>query len=196
MHLDMQTIAAVNVAVTAILGAVLVFTWAHERASQFVGWWGLALLIQAAGVALAAASSPANANELLAIGTASIILGDAVKWKASREFAHHRAHLLWVLLGPVGFLLVMQTGFLSSFDDRLGAVCVLLALYNFAAAFELWRSNGERLPSRLPAVILLATTGLGYLSCRSTSPCLFRNRNGWRSASGSLASFSARCSCA
>jgi hypothetical protein len=60
---------------------------AHERASQFVGWWGLALLIQAAGVALAAASSPANANELLAIGTASLILGDAVKWKPSREFA-------------------------------------------------------------------------------------------------------------
>jgi hypothetical protein len=53
---------------------------------------------------------------------------------------------------------------LSSFDDRLGAVCVLIAIYNFAAAFELWRSNGERLPSSLPAIILLGLTGLGYLS--------------------------------
>jgi diguanylate cyclase (GGDEF)-like protein len=164
MHLDMQTISAVNVTVTAILGGVLIFTWARESESPFVGWWGLALLIQAAGVAVAATSSSANAKELLAIGTASIILGDAIKWKASREFAHHRAQLLWVLLGPVGFLCAMQLGYLQTFDDRLSAMCTILSLYNFAAAFELSRSNGERLPSRLPAVNLLVITGLGYLS--------------------------------
>ena len=43
MHLDMQTMSAVNVTVTAILGGVLLFTWARERDSAFVGWWGLAL---------------------------------------------------------------------------------------------------------------------------------------------------------
>jgi hypothetical protein len=59
MHLDMQTISAVNVTVTAILGGVLSFTWARESESPFVGWWGLALLIQAAGVAVAATSSSA-----------------------------------------------------------------------------------------------------------------------------------------
>jgi len=29
MHLDMQTMSAVNVTVTAILGGVLLFTWAR-----------------------------------------------------------------------------------------------------------------------------------------------------------------------
>ena len=52
MHLDMQTMAAVNVTVTAILGGVLLFTWARERDSAFVGWWGLALVIMSAGVIL------------------------------------------------------------------------------------------------------------------------------------------------
>jgi hypothetical protein len=40
MHLDMQTMSAVNITVTAILGGVLVFTWAREREGPLVGWWG------------------------------------------------------------------------------------------------------------------------------------------------------------
>jgi diguanylate cyclase (GGDEF)-like protein len=164
MQLDMQTMSAVNVAVTAVLGGVLLLTWLREQESPFVGWWGLALLLQAAGVAAAAVASPVNANELVAIGTASIILGDALKWKASREFTHRRARLLWILLGPVGFLLAVRTGYLESFDQRLNTVCTILAVYNFAAAAELSRAGGEQLHSRRPAAFLLVIAGLSYLS--------------------------------
>jgi diguanylate cyclase (GGDEF)-like protein len=164
MHLDMLTMSAVNVTVTAILGIVLVFTWARERESPFVGWWGLALLIQSGGVVLTAASSTPTTLDLLAIGTAAIILGDALKWKAARQFAQRRASLFWMLLGPVGFLLAAQLGYFQSFDQRLGAVCTILALYDFAAAAELARADGERLASRWPAVVLLIVIGLGYLS--------------------------------
>jgi hypothetical protein len=45
MQLDMQTVSAANVAVTAVLEAVLLLTWARERESPLVGWWRLALLI-------------------------------------------------------------------------------------------------------------------------------------------------------
>jgi diguanylate cyclase (GGDEF)-like protein len=164
MHLDMQTMSAVNVTVTAILGLVLVFTWARERQCAFVGWWGLALLAQSAGVVIAAAASTPDADDLLAIGTATIILADAVKWMAARRFANRRANLFFVFLGPVGFLLAAQLGYIASFDGQLGAVCSILSLYNFAAAIELSRANGERLASRWPAVILLIVIGLGYLS--------------------------------
>jgi hypothetical protein len=95
MPLDMHTMSTVNVTVTAMLGIVLVFTWARERECPFVGWWGLALLIQVGAVILAAASSTPDAGDLLAIGTAALILGDALKWKASRQFAGRRAHLYW-----------------------------------------------------------------------------------------------------
>jgi diguanylate cyclase (GGDEF)-like protein len=164
MQLDMQTVSAANVAVTAVLGGVLLLTWAREPEGPLVGWWGFALLMQAAGVAMAATASPSNANELLAIGTASIILAEALKWKASREFAGRRARLLWVLLGPVGFLLAVQAGYLETFDHRLNAVCATLAVYNFAAAAELARVDGEQLASRWPAVILLVISGLSFLS--------------------------------
>jgi diguanylate cyclase (GGDEF)-like protein len=164
MHLDMQTMSVVNVTVTAILGGVLLFTWAREPGGPFVGWWGLALLTQAAGVAMTVAAAPANASGLIVVGTAAIILGDAVKWMASREFAHRRARLLWILLGPVGFLLAAQSGYFQTFDHRLVAVCTILSVYNFAAAIELSRANGEMLAARWPAVILLVVVGLGYLS--------------------------------
>lgn len=164
MHLDMQTMSAVNVTVTAILGIVLVFTWARERECAFVGWWGLALLAQSAGVVMAAAASSPDADDLLAIGTATIILADAVKWMAARQFANRTANLFLIFLGPAGFLLAAKLGYIASFDGRLGAVCTILSLYNFAAAIELSHANGERLPSRWPAVILLIVIGLGYLS--------------------------------
>jgi diguanylate cyclase (GGDEF)-like protein len=164
MHLDMQTMSAVSVAVTVVLGGVLLFTWAREREGPFVGWWGLALLIQAGGVASAAAASPAHARGIIATGTALIILGDAVKWKAAREFARRHAQLVWIVLGPVGYLLAAQSDYLQSIDHRLAAVCTILSLYNFAAAWELARCSGEQLPSRWPAVSLLVVTGLGYLS--------------------------------
>ncbi|MEX1059634.1 MAG: GGDEF domain-containing protein [Methyloceanibacter sp.] len=163
MHLDMQTMSAVNVTVTAILGGVLLFTWARERESPFVGWWGLALLTMSAGVAMTAGPATPRAD-FLTLGVATIVLSDALKWKAARQFAHDRARLLWILLGPVGFLIAVHSGNLNSFDQRLGALCTMLALYNFAAAFALSRVNGEQLASRRPAVILLIVVGLGYLS--------------------------------
>jgi diguanylate cyclase (GGDEF)-like protein len=164
MHLDMQTVSAVNVAVTAVLGGILLLTWMREREGPLVGWWGLALLVQAGGVSIAALASPANAEQLVALGTAAIIFGDALKWKAAREFAYREAWLLWLLVGPVGFLLAEQLGYLETFDSRLNTVCTILAVYNFAAAGEFARGNVEQLISRRPTVVLLLIVGLGYLS--------------------------------
>jgi diguanylate cyclase (GGDEF)-like protein len=163
MHLDMQTMSAVNVTVTAILGGVLLFTWARERDSGFVGWWGLALLIMSAGVILTAFPVGLHAD-LFHLGLATIALADAIKWKAAQEFALGHARILLILLGPVGFLVALQSGYLDSFDQELGVLCTILAVYNFAAAGSLAGVTDEQLPSRWPAVSLLVVTGLGYLS--------------------------------
>ncbi len=164
MHLDMLTMSAASITVTVVLGLVLIFTWARERESTFVGWWGFALLLQAAGVIIAAPSSLQNDIDLVTFGTALMVLSEAVKWQASRQFAHHRVSVAWMLFGPLVFLTLAHTGYLSGFDNRLVVICTLSAVYNFAAAFELSRVDGEPLPSRWPTVALLIVSGLSCLS--------------------------------
>jgi len=163
MQLDMQTMSAVNITVTAVLGGVLLFTWARERESRFIGWWGLALLIMSLGVVMTAFRGAPPVN-FLHLGMATIALSDAVKWKAAREFSFRRAELAWILLGPVAFLVALQAGYLESFDHELGALSTILAAYNFAAADALARATGEELPSRRISVILLVIIAVGYLS--------------------------------
>lgn len=119
MHLDMLTMSAVDITVTAILGGVLLFTWARERESAFVGWWGLAMILQSAGIIIAATAAFWHADDPATIGTATMVLADALKWKASREFAHRRIGAFWIVIGPVGFLLATHSGIFGSFDARL-----------------------------------------------------------------------------
>jgi diguanylate cyclase (GGDEF)-like protein len=163
MHLDMQTMSAVNVTVTAVLGGALLFTWARERESSFIGWWGLALVMMSLGVVTTA--FPARPPfDFLGLGMATIVLSDAIKWKAAREFSFGRAGVVWILLGPVAFLAALQAGYLESFDHELGTLSAILACYNFAAAYALGRITREQLPSRRAAVILLIVIAFGYLS--------------------------------
>jgi diguanylate cyclase (GGDEF)-like protein len=164
MHLDMLTMSAASITVTDVLGIVLVFTWARERESIFVGWWGLALLLQSAGIVISSASSLQNDAKLVTAGSAAIVLSEAIKWHAARQFSRHAVNMGSTLLGPVLFLCAAYAGYLDGFDGRLLVICSMAALYNFAAAFELSRANGEYLASRWPAVGLLIVTGLSCLS--------------------------------
>jgi diguanylate cyclase (GGDEF)-like protein len=157
MQIDLPTISAVHVTITALLGVVLLLIWVRGRESPLIGWWGLALLIQAVGLAMTAVLFFANVP--LAIAGAIMILGDAIKWKAAREFIHRPAHVFWILLGPVAFLLAVQSGLLHSFDHRLDALSTTLALYNFATAYQFSQAKGEQPASRWPVVVLLVILG-------------------------------------
>jgi diguanylate cyclase (GGDEF)-like protein len=153
MQIDLPTISAVHVTITALLGVVLLLIWARGRESPLIGWWGLALLVQAVGLAMTAVLFFASVP--LAIAGAIMILGDAIKWKAARGFIHRPAHVFWILLGPVAFLLAVQSGLLHSFDYRLDALSTTLAIYTFATAYQFSQAKGEQPASRWPVVVLL-----------------------------------------
>lgn len=164
MHLDMMTMSAVAVTVTAVLGLVLCFNWARQGGSSFVGLWGLAMLVLSLGITVTTVSSKMNFAVILMAGQAAVILADAIKWHACRQFAHRHVGLLFTLAGPVVFLLVANSGFVDNANGRFSLVCTVIAIYNFAAAIELSYANGERLPSRWSAVGLLTLTGVSFLS--------------------------------
>jgi diguanylate cyclase (GGDEF)-like protein len=127
-----------------------------------VGWWGVALLLQSLGIVVAFGASLRNHGDVVTIGTAAMILAEALKWKAAREFAGRKSLPIWVFAGPVGFFFVAHSGAVESFDARLILACSLLATYNIAAAAELGRVSDK--VSQWPAVTLLIATGVSYLS--------------------------------
>ena len=164
MHLDLVTMSVVNIVVTAILGVVLLLSWARERASVFIGWWGLAQLVQSLGILIAAVASTANAVELVSFGPATMLVAESLKWKAAREFENR--HFPWPLLfaGPLAFLGIVHSGVIQSFDARLFLMSTIIGLYNLAVACELERGSDERLVSRKPAIALLVFTAMSQLS--------------------------------
>jgi len=164
MQLDMPTISAVAISVTAILGVVLVFAWSLERTSILTGWWGLALLIMSGGIVIAVIAVRQNNADLHAFGQSWMILSAALMWMAVRRFEGRRLHPFLVGVWPVAFLIAQFVGLFASFDARLIAACAILAVLSFAAASELVRDRSEPLGSRWPAAILLIGTGVGYLS--------------------------------
>jgi diguanylate cyclase (GGDEF)-like protein len=164
MQLDMMTMAAVAITVTAVLGLVLAFNWARQGGSAFVGLWGLAMLLLSVAIVVANIASRNGLTGVLIVAQAAVVLATAIKWHACRQFAHRHASLLYTLAGPIGLLLVANSGYVETFNARLMLVCTLIAAYNFAAAIELSYANGEQLPSRWSAVGLLILTGVSFLS--------------------------------
>lgn len=163
MHLDMPTISAVSISVTAVLGIVLGVAWSRDPSSPLIGWWGLAQLIMSAGIVIALLSAINNDDDINGIGQAVMILSAALMWMAVRQFEGRNLHYVWLVVWPAAFLVAQGLGYLGTFDVRLILACSFLAVLNFAAALELSRGAGEPLVSRWPSIFLLAATGLGYL---------------------------------
>ena len=164
MHLDLVTMSAVNIAVTAILGVVLLLTWARERSSDFIGWWGVAQLVQSVGILIAAVASAANAADLVSFGPATMLVAESLKWKAARGFENRRFPWPLLFVGSLAFLGIVDSGVIRSFDARLFLMSTIIGLYNLAVACELERGKDERLVSRKPAIVLLVLTAVSQLS--------------------------------
>jgi diguanylate cyclase (GGDEF)-like protein len=163
MPLDMPTITAVSISVTAILGFVLVFSWSRTPTSTLTGWWGLSQLILSCGILIAFLAARRNDNDLHAVGQAWMIFATALMWMGVRQFEGRKIYPVWLIVWPAAFLIAQGLGYLGSFDIRLILVCSFLALLSFAPAAELSRDASEPLMSRWPTVFLLLATGAGYL---------------------------------
>lgn len=167
MHLDLVTMSAASVAVAAILAGMLLLTWGRdgwsiEAAPRFVGSWGLAILVFSIGGAAMFFSIRTGYTGGLLIGASLSILSAAMKWHAARLFAGRASAPLLILLGPVGFLVAVFLGLAPSLDDRFMVVCLILAIYGFAAAYELRRMPDAS--QSWPAIALLVLASAFYIS--------------------------------
>ena len=84
-------------------------------------------MLTSVAIVTGAVSSTRDATMLLSLGNALLVMAEADKWRASREFVHRPVGLAWILVGPTVFLLAVHSGYLATFGGRLILLCSLLA---------------------------------------------------------------------
>ena len=96
MTLDMPTVSLVTFSATTVLGLVLCFVWWRERSSALIGWWGLAQLVMASGMGLAATAVAIKHPSLSIFGQSLMVMSAAILWMAVRQFEGRDFNPLWV----------------------------------------------------------------------------------------------------
>ncbi|MCW5691222.1 MAG: GGDEF domain-containing protein [Pseudolabrys sp.] len=159
MRLDIPTLAIVTVFVTALLGALLVFAGWQNRAGRAPVTWGVAFLLCAVGMVLAAVRG--MVPDWLSIQSANglVLAGLGLIWLGARQFDGRSARPAMVVIAPavwLGFCAVPVI--LGDINMRTIIASTLAATLAFAAAAEIWRGRAEPLMSRIPTSVTL----LGY----------------------------------
>jgi diguanylate cyclase (GGDEF)-like protein len=161
--LDISTLFIVATSVTGLLGLFLFFAWMQDRV-RALAWWGSAYLVGGLSVAvwsiehLISPPLPAGAaNALLFISCGMI-------WNAARLF--HGRPVLWGALaaGATAWLIACQfADFVASLSARMVLSSLIVSLYTFLTAAELWRERRKHLLRRWPAIFVPMLHGAVFL---------------------------------
>jgi diguanylate cyclase (GGDEF)-like protein len=156
MHLDVGTLSVVNVFVTALLGALLVFAGVQNRNIRAPMWWGGAQIVSAIGLGLAASSGALAPFVSTDIANALVLLGYGLTWAGARVFDGRPVLRPVIVFAPVVWLFACHIpAFESDANLRGVVVSTMTAMLAAATAEEFWRGRDEPLLSRWPTVIVL-----------------------------------------
>ncbi|MGX7703483.1 GGDEF domain-containing protein [Methylobacterium sp. Gmos1] len=161
MRLDAPTLMAVTVFVMVVMGALYLLSWSQARQTRALGFLGAAQLVGAVAVALFGLRG--NIPDWLSVGLANAVMLGAygLIWGGARSFEGRPVPLPWLAAGPLVWLAAcLVPPFYASLGARVILSSTVAGLACALAARTLWRHRGERLPSRIPAAILLASEAM------------------------------------
>ena len=161
--LDTTTLFVVATCVTALLGLFLLFAWMQDRVSA-LAWWGTAYLV--GGLSVVVWSIEGYISPPLPAGSANALLFIAcgMMWNAARIF--HGRPVLWgaMAAGSVLWLFAcMLPDFVPSSAARIALSSIIVSVYTFLTATELWRERRRHLLGRWPAIFVPMMHGAIFL---------------------------------
>jgi diguanylate cyclase (GGDEF)-like protein len=151
--LDLPTLSLVAVCIAGLLGVFLIIDWLQQRNVRALAWWGSAYLIGASAMALASMPTPIISLPAVVPG-ALTFLACGMIWNGVRLFQGRRVLPLATFIGAAIWLGLGQIpGVLENGNGQiLGAVIV--PVYTFFIAIELWRERRRTRYSRAAAVVV------------------------------------------
>src|SRR5882757_8452144 len=161
--LDVTTLFIIATCITALLGLLLLSAWAQERI-RALAWWGCAYLL--GGFSVAMWSVEKQISPPLPAGTANALLfiSCGMIWSAARLF--HGRPVLWGAMcagATVWLIACLMPDFAQSILTRIVLSSVIVAVYTFLTAAELWRERRKTLLRRWPAIFVPILHGAVFL---------------------------------
>lgn len=163
ISLDIGTLFVIAICVTSLLGIFLLFAYLQDRIAA-LAWWGAAYLIGGASGAIWRLGG--QAVPLLPAGSANALLFAAVGmiWTAARVFHGRRISWGGMFLGAGSWLAVCSVpAFADSAAYRVIASSLIVGIYTFLIAIELWRERRKPLLRRWPAIFVPMLHGAIFL---------------------------------
>ena len=163
--IDLQTLFAVLVFLSAIGGLLLLFCWMQNRNTPALAFWGSGYLLGAIAAALLGSGGPANVW-VICISNALLCGAYGVMWGGSRSFEGRRVRAPLIVAGAAIWIAAFQLeSFRASPPSCVGLVSFTLAAYALLSARELWYARDRELISRWPTLALVVTHA-GFLLAR------------------------------
>lgn len=152
--LDTPTLAFVAVCLAGFLGLFLIFTWFQQRSVPALAWWGSAYLIGSSALALWGAPSPMF-KVPPEYAEALMFVSGGMIWNGVRLF-HGRP--LWPVTSFAGaaiWLVLCRSDVVpEGSNSRFVAATIVVAIYTFFIAHELWRERRKSFFSRSAAIVV------------------------------------------
>jgi diguanylate cyclase (GGDEF)-like protein len=152
--LDGATLSFAAACLAGLLGVFLISAWLQQRNIGALAWWGTAYLIGASSITFWGAPAPfiklpPEMPEALMFVACGMI------WNGVRLFHGRRLWPAPMFAGPIVWLLVCQLpGMPEGSTARIAFGAVVVSIYTFFIAFELWRERRKSLFSRTAAMIV------------------------------------------
>ena len=136
------------------MGVFLIFAWLQQRDIRALAWWGSAYLIGASSIAFWAAPQPIVRLPPEFSG-ALMFLACGMIWNGVRQFHGRRLWPVAAFAGAIVWLIASQLpGMHEGSNARIAFGAVVVAVYTFFIAFELWRERRKSLYSRAAAIVV------------------------------------------
>jgi diguanylate cyclase (GGDEF)-like protein len=151
--LDLPTLSLVAVCIAGLLGLFLIIDWLQQRNVRALAWWGSAYLIGASAMALGTLPTPLITLPPQVPG-ALTFLACGMIWNGVRLFQGRRVLPFATFIGAAVWLGLAQIP--GVMEDGNSAIlgALIVPIYTFFIAIELWRERRRTRYSRAAAVVV------------------------------------------
>jgi diguanylate cyclase (GGDEF)-like protein len=148
--LDVPTLFIVSSCIAGLLGLFLFIAWIQDRSIRALAWWGAGYMLGGLGVALWIAEA-ALLSQPLSFGLSNALLFAACGtiWSGARLFYARNVRPFALSAGAIVWIVACQfSAFAQSDMYRIVLSSLIVSVYTFATAREIWADRRKRSRSR------------------------------------------------